>query len=542
MLQVKLIPYQVIFFLLLGLIPAAVLAGGGDIVWEKSFGGADGLDWGYGLDVGADGTLFLTGVTYSADGNVTGYHGNGDLWLVRADQNGTILYEKAYGGSETDYGLAVRALDDGGAMVIGTAGSEDGDVSRYLGMGDLWVLKLDPAGSILWEKSLGGNLTDEGGDLILTGDGGCLITGYTFSHEEPENQKENGLVWIVRLDKDGKILWERFYGGTGRDSGNSIIQASDGGYVIAGNTYSGDGDITGYHGSSDFWILKIDADGNLLWQKAYGGTGSDWAHAVVELDGGDLIVSGVTSSGDGDVTRKMGAGDIWVIRLDRDGNLLWEKTYGGSFSENVWSTKPAPGGGVYLAGESFSLDGDFSGARGEGDLWVGEVSSDGNLLWYRLLGGTLFEAGYGIAINPDQTLALIGTASSSDGDVHDAAGNGDLWVVKITGNPEGAGYPAPVTAIPAEHVPSVTGNVTVVPVQGALLPLPGCANVPLDPDSDGRYEDLNGNAQIDLQDPQLLFKHMDHIKGNYSAEFADFNLNGVPDLGDVQALFTEVSG
>ncbi len=502
--------------LLISLIPG-VFAAAGDLVFEKTFGKVENQEWGHAVDVDSDGTIFLIGVTYSDYKQNSNESGNGDILFVVTDKDGNLLLEKAFGGSGSDYGLGVHHLPDNNLILLATTGSEDGDVSDYYGLGDLHIIKSDIAGNIIWSKTYGGNLTDEGGDMVLTDDSGFLICGYSFSHQEPEMLRMDGLLWLLKLDSDGNKQWEKFYGGKGKDSGNSITKTSDGGYAIAGVSYSSDGDVPGNSGNSDYWVIKVDKDGNLLWSKNYGGAGSDWAHSIVGLPDGDMIVAGVTGSegGTGDVSTSHGAGDIWLIRLDKDGNLLWEKSYGGSFSENIWSMKPSPSDGVYIVGETYSVDGDFSGIKGERDLFVAEISESGEISWYKLYGGSGHDTGDYLALNQDGDLIITGFTDSTDGDIQNSIGKGDMWLLKIDG--------------------SSSVDLTTI------TPLPGQISPPNDLNGDGNYEDLNGNGKLDLQDPTILFELLQFIKENYPPEFADFNKNGAADLGDVQVLFAEVS-
>ncbi|MFH0968458.1 MAG: hypothetical protein V1862_12315, partial [Methanobacteriota archaeon] len=419
---------QVSIFILIGLLlliqPGS--AAPGDILWQQTLGGS-GEEWGYSLDSTADGGMLITGVAYSSDGNVTGAQGNGDLWVVRLGADGTPLWNRAFGGNESDYGLSVKSTTDGGSIIVGTTGSNNGDISGYHGNGDLWILRLSSTGDPLWKKVYGGNLTDEGGDVLQTPDGGFILAGYTMSDDgDASGHHGGGDLWMIRLDQAGSIIWQRTFGGSNRDSGSSIIRTSDGGYAMTGNTYSTDGDVSTNHGSSDLWVIKTDVNGSLLWQKTFGGSKFDWGHSLVELPGGDLLVAGVSASADGDVSLNHGSGDIWVLRLTPDGQKIWEKTYGGSFSDNVWKVELSPNGGAYLSGETFSVDGDVTKNQGDADLWVAEINATGSLLWSKTFGGKNYESGSWVKLMPDGNLVVTGITQSEDGDVKDAKGGGDL--------------------------------------------------------------------------------------------------------------------
>ncbi|HWQ64922.1 MAG TPA: hypothetical protein VN429_10940 [Methanospirillum sp.] len=591
-------------FLLLIQIVSAVP---GDIIWQQTLGGQAGEEWGYSVDTTSDNGMIITGIAYSEDANISGAKGQGDLWVVRLGPDGKPLWNHAYGGNGSDYGLSVKTIPDGSFIIVGTTGSTNGDVSGYHDNGDLWVIKLSSSGEPVWKHVYGGNMTDEGGDIIQTPDGGYMLVGYTMSNDgDVTGHHGGGDLWMLHLNQTGSIVWQKTFGGSKRDSGSSIIRTSDGGYAMTGNTYSSDGDVTSNHGSSDLWVMKTDANGTLLWQKSYGGSKLDWGHSLIELPGGDLLVAGVTASSDGDVHLNHGAGDIWVLRLSSQGNLIWEKTYGGNFSDNVWKIEPSPRGGAFLVGETFSVDGDILGNHGDADLWTSEIDGNGTILWQRTLGGSNYDSGSWGRLMQDGNLSVVGTTRSSDGDVRGIIGNGDLWAVKISTGNVSTNEPVQTASVNTSNVSAGNGtvpliatnvtqpplpqlvnnttstsvlNVTTSPVipsvpvnssenktlvipptvinqtpgnatantnqtntsNSTLVAIPGFVQIPGDPNHDGKYEDLNGNGKIDLQDPPILFNNFDWIKANLPNQAFDFNGNGVLDYGDITALFEEAS-
>lgn len=513
----------------------------GEVIWKEALGGSE-EEWGYSLDSTPDGGVIAAGVTYSTDANITNPHRNGDLWVFRLDANGKPLWNRAFGGNESDYALSVRTIADGGFVVIGTTGSNDGDIQGYHGNGDLFILRLSSSGASVWQKVYGGNRTDEGGDIVQTSDGGFMVTGYTMSDDgDALGHRGGGDLWVIRLDSSGSILWQKVFGGTGRDSGSSIIKTKDGGYIICGNTYSINGDITLNHGSSDVWVVKIDESGNLLWQKTYGGSQLDWGHSVCELPDGSLLVAGVTASLDGDVSKSRGGGDIWILKLTPDGRMIWEKTYGGSFSDNIWNIRSSPNGTAYLTGETFSVDGDITSNKGDADLYISEIDGNGTVLWQQTLGGRNYESGSWIGIAPDGNILITGTTQSSDGDVTGYRGGGDLWIMKIKPERSASLQPKEQDTKPMNKTQSSEIPVSASPVNSTVLVIPGFSAPPTDPDGDGRFEDLNGNGIIDLQDTNAFFSNYEWILTHYPAQAADFNGNNLIDFGDVNALFAEVS-
>ncbi|MDD1724036.1 MAG: hypothetical protein LUQ07_02775 [Methanospirillum sp.] len=587
-----------LLLIILFILPASVLGTApGDILHNQVFGLPGGPEWGYGLDSSPDGNITICGVAYPNQSLDIGELGNGDVWVIRIDKNLKMVWEHLFGGNETDYALSVRNLPDGGAALIGTTGSYNGDVTGYHGNGDMWFVNLDPQGNIRWERALGGNKTDEGSDFVVLPDGGFILCGYSMSQDG--NLRRNlggGDLWLMRLDTNGTMLWQQTYGGSKRDSGTSVIMTRDNGIVVCGNTNSTDGMVSGNRTSSDVWIIKTDINGTLLWEKAYGGSALDWGHSVIELTSGDLMVAAVTASGDGDVGVNHGAGDLWLIRLHPDGTRVWEKTYGGSFSDNVWKLEPSPSGGAYFVGDSYSVDGDFSGNHGESDLLVGEVDANGSLQWYRQVGGSFIDRGSWLKRTVNNTLVMTGMTTSSDGDLAETGDHtsGDLWLLEVQGGVPSALEPgttdnvtsvspesAPPAVLPGDNVTTVSPEVTATTVSAAdtattdngtavdnitavsqegnisvpvpevpvssttegnvtIGPLGGTGPVPTDPDGDGKYEDLNGNGKMDLQDPTSFFQNFSWLKDQGLIVAFDFNENGVLDLGDIQALLAEI--
>ncbi|NLW76272.1 MAG: hypothetical protein GXY18_07595, partial [Methanomicrobiales archaeon] len=204
------------------------------------------------------------------------------------------------------------------------------------------------------------------------------------------------------------------------------------------------------------------------------------------------------------------------------------QTYGGSFSDNVWKLEPSPGGGAYLVGDSYSVDGHFAGNHGESDLLIGEVDGDGKLIWHRQIGGSSVDRGSWVKRTNADTLVVTGMTASSDGDVSGDHALGDLWILEV----EGSRY---------ENTNKSEQVQTSTPItRSPIGPLNGDGPVPTDPDGDGKYEDLNGNKEMDLQDPTVFFKYFAWLQTQEYADAFDFNENGALDLSDVQALFAEI--
>jgi len=233
------------------------------------------------------------------------------------------------------------------------------------------------AQSIQWQKSLGGNGQDEAVSIQQTIEGGYIVAGYSDSnsgdvsgHHNSENNFENYDYWIVKLDDQGILQWQKSLGGTNEDVAYSIRQTVDNGYIIAGSSNSNDGDVTGNHGdfSNDFWIVKLDNIGKLMWERSLGGSGKEEATSIQQTTDKGYIVSGFSNSNDGDVTNiHSHLYDYWVVKLDSTGILQWQKALGGYNDDRANYIEQTEDGGYIVAGYSSSNDGDVTTNHGSSD-------------------------------------------------------------------------------------------------------------------------------------------------------------------------------
>lgn len=349
----------------------------------------------------------------------------------------SIAWQQSFGGSINETSNTVYQTFDGGFVVAGYSKSNNGDVSGNHGNQDYWVLKLDTAGNISWQRSLGGSDFDEEWGMNLTADGGYIIAGQSKSNDG-DVSGNHGLTdyWIVKLNAEGNIDWQKSLGGSDYDEAYAVSQTTDGGYIVAGNSESADGDVSGNHGDYDFWVVKLDANGNLVWQKSLGGSDEDECYAVQQTSDGGYILAGGTESDDGDVSGNHGDQDVWVVKLDLNGNVLWQKSFGGSSDEEALSLQQTSDGGYIFAGTSASNDGDVSGNHGDYDAWIVKTDAGGNLLWQRSLGGSGYDDLHSIVQLNDGSYVASGYTSSTDDDVSVNHGDEDVWVVKldISGN------------------------------------------------------------------------------------------------------------
>jgi hypothetical protein len=380
----------------------------------------------------------VAGHTFSNDGDVSGNHGREDFWVVKLNpSDGSIIWQKTLGGSSDDQAYSIIESSDGSYVVAGVMLSNDGDVSGNHGGWDFWVVKLRPSdGSIIWQRTLGGSDWDGATSIIESSDGSYVVAGYAWSNDGDVSGNHGRYdFWVVKLNSsDGSIIWQRTLGGSGFDEANSIIESSDGSYVVAGLTASNDGDVSGNHGWGDFWVVKLrPSDGSIIWQRTLGGSSYDEAYSIIESSDGSYVVAGFTDSNDGDVSGYHGSGDFWVVKLrPSDGSIIWQKTLGGSRWDEGYSITQSSDGSYVVAGLTASNDGDVSANHGLSDYWVVKLRpDDGSIIWQKTLGGSGEDKAYSITQSSDGSYVVAGWASSNDGDVSGNHGSADYWVVKL---------------------------------------------------------------------------------------------------------------
>jgi hypothetical protein len=279
----------------------------------------------------------------------------------------TIDWQMCYGGSEGEGAYSLVATDNGYAMFCGTS-SQDGDISYFHGEADYWLVAIDSLGYLLWEKTYGGTENESPRKIIKTYDGGYILFGYTHSVNGDVTGSHGGFDWwIVKTDNMGNLLWQKCYGGSGTDYAVDIKQTSDGGFICIGETASTDGDISGHHGNWDMWVVKLEYDGEIEWQKCYGGYWGDSGIGINQTEDGGYIIGGKTKSPDGDVLCELHSeydSDAWVIKTDGQGNIEWQHCYGGTYWDAAGEVMSTDDGGYIIEGFTASNDGDVSGFHG----------------------------------------------------------------------------------------------------------------------------------------------------------------------------------
>lgn len=357
-------------------------------------------------------------------------------------------FNKIYGGYNLD-GISGACLAiDGGIVTVGGSGSTDGTMSgatHYNGS-DAWVQKLNPDGTIQWQTVLGGANGESFSTIRQTSDGGYIIVGGTSSSGTGSftGMTSYGAqdCWVVKLDGNGALQWQKRFGGSGQDIGAMVHQTSDGGYIVVGRTASSDGTLTGVptYGPSDAWVMKLDASGNIEWQKLYGGTDSDWLGSIQQTSDGGYIMTGSTfSSNSGTLlgVNNHGNSDCWIMKVDNLGTIQWQKLYGTASSDNGGDIQQTADGGYILATSCKIIHtGTQSPATGFGeeDYWILKLAPDGSIQWQRILGGSAVDVATSVALTQDGGYIIGGHSySSNTGTLTGLISHGqsDAWLVKL---------------------------------------------------------------------------------------------------------------
>jgi len=355
--------------------------------WERNYGGAD-HDWGYSVQQTSDGGYIIAGETAS--------FGNGiQFYLVKTNANGDTLWTRTYGGTDTDRGYSVQQTQDGGYIVTGWT-------SSFGNWYEVYLVKTNTTGDTLWTQTYGGANEDYGYSVQQTSDEGYIIAGNTRSFGNDVQ------VYLVKTNASGDTLWTRSYGGTYTDRGYSVQQTSDGGYIIAGCTYSFGA------GYADFYLIKTNASGDTLWTRTYGGANEDYGYSVQQTTDGGYIVGGWTRSF-GDSTQ------VYLVKTNATGDTLWTRNYGGWGEDYGWSVQQTSDSGYIVTGEA-ELFGSYK-------VCLLKTNASGDTLWTQTYGGVGIDWGYSVQQTTDGGYIVAGVSGS--------VGNGlQVYLIKtdVNGN------------------------------------------------------------------------------------------------------------
>ncbi len=371
-------------FLLIPLVFASSL------MWSQNYGGSKG-EYARSLIVTSDGGYAIAGWT---DSNGAGEE---DFWLVKTEADGNIQWNQTYGGTSRDEAQSIIQTSDGGYAVVGYT------FSFGAGSGDFWLIKTDASGTMQWNKTFGGPATDIAYSLVETSDGDLVLAGQTISVGA-----ESSDFWLIKTDMFGNLQWNKKFGGSSTEEAYSVIETNDAGFMIAGFTNSFGA------GNYDYWLVKTDSNGEMMWNQTYGGTSWDEARSVIQLNDGGYAIAGMTAS--------FGAGsnDFWLVRTDVNGNIEWNQTYGEESYEKAYSLVETYDGGFALAGYiSYSVF--------ENDFLLVKTNEIGNMQWNKTYGGEDWQIAYSLVQTSDDGYALAGETLPSSGTV-------DFWLIKTDEN------------------------------------------------------------------------------------------------------------
>lgn len=330
-----------------------------------------------------------------------------------------VEWSKTYNRCYFDAARDIKQTKNGNYIVVGESSDLYGD-------SNVWILYLNQAGDIIWGKSIGGANDDKGYAVVETQDGGFAVGSFTISDDGNLKDKDLGAgdFWIVKLNVKGDIEWSRTYGGEHPDRLFSLTGAKDGGIICAGLTSSHDHDVSfnylkdSLNPTDDVWVVKIDKYGNIEWEKSYGGYGGELAKSIKETKDGGFILAGSTNSSDGDLSFNRGETDAWVIKITKKGVLEWQKTYGGASDEIYNSICETDEGEFIVAGITNSTGGDVSDYKGHSDAWISCIGADGSLKWSKTIGGSGEDFAFSAVESDDHGVIFVGATHSYDGDIN----------------------------------------------------------------------------------------------------------------------------
>jgi PKD repeat protein len=357
-----------------------------------------------------------------------------------------VSYKKTYGGPAEDIAYSIIETSDGGTLMAGHTNGVGGDVTVNKGGRDGWIVKTNKAGTIEWQKSLGGTNDDYIYAIKQVPGGGYILAGKSYSNDGDvtghHSADTTSDCWVVKVNSSGTIEWQKSLGGSADEQGTDVLPTTDGGYIVSANTTSGDGDVTGYHsgsGNNDGWIIKLNSTGIIQWQKCIGGNNVDEVRSLLQVADG-YVLAGMSQSTDGDLAgvARHNYTDYWVVKLNNTGTIQWQKCYGGSSDDIGDAICQTTDGNYVMTGLSFSNDGDVSdhhSTSSSTDIWVIKISPTGTLLWQKSFGGSMDDEGYTITATPDGGVAIAGYTFSNDGDVtmhYGTTNNADIWALKLS--------------------------------------------------------------------------------------------------------------
>ncbi|GAB3326911.1 hypothetical protein GCM10027299_26670 [Larkinella ripae] len=409
-----------------------------------------------------------------------GTNGRVDFWVVRYDANHNKQWDKNFGGVSNEELTAITATADGGFLLGGASNSPSAEglkTGEHYGGFDYWIVKIKANGDYQWDQSYGGTSNDYLTTITALSDGtGYLVGGYSTSPASGTKEAEQlGTfdTWVIRIDTNGLKEWDKTYGGDQREELHGILPTSDGHYLLASQSSSpaGTGKEAANLGGADYWLVKINASGGILWDKTLGGTAGDYLRSIVPtVDGGyflsgfsDSDISGTKTGGN------LGGYDYWIVRVDSDGDPIWDKTVGGSDSDEGIKAVATADGGVVVAGNSSSNTGGTKSAdsKGGSDYWIVSIDREGKVIWDKTLGTTGLEQVFDFTqlISGDYVVVGFSQDVKDEDKESQPHGGNDYWLVTLEGC-----IPPTLT-----FVSNLTNQLILQNTPGVSLSISGCS-------------------------------------------------------------------
>lgn len=382
-------------------------------------------------------TVDQNGVVTGIDDGVTEVTARSDVYDKEVKCNvevGIISWHKMYGGSGFEIPYSIQKSGENELIIVGEGSSTDIEGVPGYGNVDYYVSKIGTTGNIIWQKMYGGWLDDNGRSIVTTSDGGCVVAGFTYNNllEDAKNRGECDF-YILKLDSNGNRIWHTMFGGNGFDVNTEIQKTPDGGYIIGG--YSTSNDITGLtnHGGYDCYLVKINVNGELQWQSMFGGSGDEYLCSIVPTSDGGYLISGSSYSTDIPGVENNGGSDYYIAKLDENGNPLWQKMIGGNGDEYSAVMAETKDGNYVIAGSSNSTDIDGLTNHGDLDYYVIKIDGNGNIIWQKMFGGSDLDRAMAISPTSDTGCVIAGFSLSSDmvGLLRTRSVERDYYIVKL---------------------------------------------------------------------------------------------------------------
>lgn len=420
-------PFTFISFFIFCCLFSSMSAQVGILEWENNFGGSR-QDESTTIIQTNDGNYLIVGQTKSLNGDVSN---NSSIytaaWLIKTNTNGELLWEVSLSDPEAKLSIEdVVELEDGNLVVVGVR--DDGDPG-YEGDFDAWIAKLTSTGELLWEDHYGGTNKDIAKSIVEADDGGFIIAGYTWSNDgDIEENKGEEDVWVFKVNDIGELIWSKTYGGSEEDIATSAVQVSNGGYLIAGHTISSeDGDVEGDTKNFDFWILKLNNQGDLIWEENYGSFGAnsiEKCNDLIELSDGNFLAVGSLYHYTSVYTRCL------ALKINPDGEEIWRHDYQlyTLYNSDVAHAALESKDGSYVLAGSSQITGsniDFS---------ITKISSDGELIWFDNYGSNGSDQAISIIQSVDGSYVMTGRIGDDGLDVEGEVLSywDDIWLLKVT--------------------------------------------------------------------------------------------------------------